>query len=352
MTSYSVGDSVLYTTPQDGSVKRVTVFSVNTNVPMGEDPMVAVQMPDGTIRDTVLERLAPVPRAYETYSVEWYVSLLKQIEEEEEKEIRQAERYDLAIRDADERKRHHLQMRGDAYLQRYEQNKDDRKKKKKYVELLFKIGSCPCNKHRNWNQYGLFSIDEINNMDQWGKTPLMNAADKGASCVVRRLLELGADNMLISHNIGYASGKTALDIVKWHIERKSHSAFRDGYIDTLEVLAAVHHAPSPAPAPAPAPEPETEPKVVYATPAPEPEVQVIASAPEAVADTNTPLDLWITNLDAQVIKADLELLGVESMEDLKWLDDEDIKALTEKAFEKMKKIKAKKFMASLKEHLD
>ena len=59
---HAVGDSVLYTT-RGGAVQRVTVCSVSTNVPLGEDPMVAVQMPDGTVRDTVLERLAPDPRA-------------------------------------------------------------------------------------------------------------------------------------------------------------------------------------------------------------------------------------------------------------------------------------------------
>tara|TARA_B100001123_G_C15339818_1_gene1034376 strand:+ start:3661 stop:4659 length:999 start_codon:yes stop_codon:yes gene_type:complete len=332
-------------------------------------------MPDGIVRDTVLERLTKIKRggfsgdaappqqpmepepepsveegetmsSNETYSVEWYESQLRQIEEEEEKGKRRVERFDRAIRTSIPGvARTHLLSRAEQYRTRHEQNKDLLKKRREYVELLFKIGSCPCKKHKNWNQYGLFSIDEINNMDQWGKTPLMNAADAGASDVVRRLLELGADNMLISRNIGYAAGKTALDIVKWHIERKSHSAFRDGYIDTLEVLVSVHHAPSP--------EPETEPMVVYATPAPEPEVQVIASAPEAVADTIIPtLDTWITNLDAQDIKPDLEILGVESIEDLKWLDDEDVGVLFEKVFKKMKKIKAKKFMASLKEHLD
>ena len=126
---------------------------------------------------------------------------------------------------------------------------------------------------------------------------------------------------------------------------------RDTVLERLtKIKRGVFHAHA---APGSEPEPETEPMVVYATPVPEPKVQVIASAPEAVTDTIIPtLDTWITNLDAQDIKPDLEILGVESIEDLKWLDDEDVGVLFEKVFKKMKKIKAKKFMASLKENLD
>ena len=59
MCPYSEGDTVLYS-GRDGSEQMVTVSAVNTNVPLGEEPMVAVQMPDGSVRDTVLNRMAPV----------------------------------------------------------------------------------------------------------------------------------------------------------------------------------------------------------------------------------------------------------------------------------------------------
>ena len=57
---YREGDSVLYT-ESDGSVVKATVSRVCTNVPLGEEPDVSIQMPDGNVRETVLARLDPVP---------------------------------------------------------------------------------------------------------------------------------------------------------------------------------------------------------------------------------------------------------------------------------------------------
>ena len=40
-----------------GVAQNVVIAQVSTNVPVGEEPMVAVRMPDGTVRDTALSRL-------------------------------------------------------------------------------------------------------------------------------------------------------------------------------------------------------------------------------------------------------------------------------------------------------
>lgn len=59
---YRVGDAVIYR-QANGDLQQVTVAQVNTNVALGEEPYVAVRMHDGNVRDTVLERLSPVPIA-------------------------------------------------------------------------------------------------------------------------------------------------------------------------------------------------------------------------------------------------------------------------------------------------
>ena len=57
--SFAAGDEALYT-QRDGQQIRVTVVRVSTNVPPGEEPDISVRMPGGTVRETVLARLAPV----------------------------------------------------------------------------------------------------------------------------------------------------------------------------------------------------------------------------------------------------------------------------------------------------
>ena len=58
-SSFAAGDEALYTR-RDGQQVRVTVVRVSTNVPPGEEPDISVRMPGGTVRETVLARLAPV----------------------------------------------------------------------------------------------------------------------------------------------------------------------------------------------------------------------------------------------------------------------------------------------------
>lgn len=58
---YVVGDAVIYEDRARGTTQLVTVAAVSTNVPVGEEPMIAVKMPDGNVRDTVLARLSPAP---------------------------------------------------------------------------------------------------------------------------------------------------------------------------------------------------------------------------------------------------------------------------------------------------
>eukprot|EP01052_Picozoa_sp_SAG31_P055472 SAG31_NODE_15333_length_760_cov_0.726172_1_plen_97_part_10 len=53
---FEVGQRVIYR-GSDGVPQRVTIAQYSTNVPAGEEPMVAVRLPDGTVRDTVLSRL-------------------------------------------------------------------------------------------------------------------------------------------------------------------------------------------------------------------------------------------------------------------------------------------------------
>jgi hypothetical protein len=54
-----IGDVVLYRRAAE-EWARVSVAAVAVNVPPGEEPEVAVRMPDGTVRDTVLGRLRRV----------------------------------------------------------------------------------------------------------------------------------------------------------------------------------------------------------------------------------------------------------------------------------------------------
>eukprot|EP01050_Picozoa_sp_SAG11_P011391 SAG11_NODE_1205_length_5529_cov_6.569797_1_plen_488_part_00 len=53
---FQVGERVIYR-GGDGVPHRVKVAQYSSNVPAGEEPMVAVRLPDGTIRDTLLSRL-------------------------------------------------------------------------------------------------------------------------------------------------------------------------------------------------------------------------------------------------------------------------------------------------------
>ena len=64
-----------------------------------------------------------------------------------------------------------------------------------------------------------------------------------------------------------------------------------------------------------------------------------AELPEVVA--------WLAMFDAAALRPDLAALGAESVEDLKLLDAGDLKALEAKAYEKLKKLKAKKFVTAL-----
>jgi hypothetical protein len=59
----SAGDSALYS-ERDGSVVRVTVTAVSTNVPAGEEPEISVRMEGGNVRQTVLARLTPATASY------------------------------------------------------------------------------------------------------------------------------------------------------------------------------------------------------------------------------------------------------------------------------------------------
>ena len=61
--AYAVGDQVVYTAG-NGTTQLVTVSMVSwegVNVAAGEEPMIAVRMPDGNVRDTVMKRLCPAP---------------------------------------------------------------------------------------------------------------------------------------------------------------------------------------------------------------------------------------------------------------------------------------------------
>jgi hypothetical protein len=42
----------------DGVPSRVTIAQYSTNVPAGEEPLIAVRLPDGTVRDTIAARLS------------------------------------------------------------------------------------------------------------------------------------------------------------------------------------------------------------------------------------------------------------------------------------------------------
>jgi len=61
------------------------------------------------------------------------------------------------------------------------------------------------------------------------------------------------------------------------------------------------------------------------------------------------LDAWLAGFGAEALKAELDALGAESVEDIKELDQEDIKLLEVKAYENMKKLKAKKFVKVISE---
>ena len=56
-SSFAEGERVKYR-HADGAEEEVVVVSVDSNVPAGEPPMVAVRMSSGGTRDTVLERLS------------------------------------------------------------------------------------------------------------------------------------------------------------------------------------------------------------------------------------------------------------------------------------------------------
>ena len=59
------------------------------------------------------------------------------------------------------------------------------------------------------------------------------------------------------------------------------------------------------------------------------------------------LHAWLAEFDAAALLPDLDALGAESMEDLTLLDAGDIETLGTKAYGKLKKLKAKKFVAAL-----
>ena len=60
---YKKDDVVLYTDARTGNVLQVSIDGVSTNVPLGEEQEISIRMPDGTVRDTVLARLAPAVAA-------------------------------------------------------------------------------------------------------------------------------------------------------------------------------------------------------------------------------------------------------------------------------------------------
>eukprot|EP01046_Picozoa_sp_COSAG06_P021991 COSAG06_NODE_1682_length_8731_cov_5.569045_3_plen_219_part_00 len=64
----SAGDYVQYAGigAAHGQRLAVMVTRVSANVPGEKDPKISVQMPDGSVRDTVLERLSPMPKRART----------------------------------------------------------------------------------------------------------------------------------------------------------------------------------------------------------------------------------------------------------------------------------------------
>eukprot|EP01043_Picozoa_sp_COSAG02_P009205 COSAG02_NODE_308_length_25072_cov_20.906925_19_plen_362_part_00 len=72
------------------------------------------------------------------------------------------------------------------------------------------------------------------------------------------------------------------------------------------------------------------------------------AAAEQVEEAEPPeVDAWLAMFDAAALRPDLDALGAESVEDLKLLDAGDLKALEAKAYEKLKKLKAKKLVTAL-----
>jgi hypothetical protein len=55
--NFKVGDIVFYK-QSDGTQTRAKIYSWNTNVPIGEEPEISVELENG-VRETVLERLSP-----------------------------------------------------------------------------------------------------------------------------------------------------------------------------------------------------------------------------------------------------------------------------------------------------
>ena len=60
---FSVGDRVLYTEAGGGNARHAVVEAVSSNTPTGEELEIAVRLADGTVRDTVVQRLARAPTA-------------------------------------------------------------------------------------------------------------------------------------------------------------------------------------------------------------------------------------------------------------------------------------------------
>ena len=60
---FSVGDRVLYTEAGGGNACHAVVEAVSSNTPTGEELEIAVRLADGTVRDTVLQRLVRAPTA-------------------------------------------------------------------------------------------------------------------------------------------------------------------------------------------------------------------------------------------------------------------------------------------------
>jgi hypothetical protein len=61
---YAIGDDVLYT-DRNGKIHQVTLTMISwegVDIARGEKPMIAVRMPDGRIRDTVIERISPIDK--------------------------------------------------------------------------------------------------------------------------------------------------------------------------------------------------------------------------------------------------------------------------------------------------
>ena len=61
---YAIGDNVIYT-DSNGKIHKVTLTMISwegVDIARGEKPMIAVRMPDGRVRDTVIERISPIDK--------------------------------------------------------------------------------------------------------------------------------------------------------------------------------------------------------------------------------------------------------------------------------------------------